>query len=315
MARFVLFIAVLAVSTAAPLIRWSAPAPALTVAALRVCLAGLLLTLVAPTAWRQFAGLSRRERGLVVVAGLLLGVHFGTWVTSLYLTSTAASVALVATQPMFAALFARLLGDTIRSREILGMLFALCGCSILGGGELLSGSSQALLGDALAIAGAATAAGYLLIGRGLRSAMPLTPYLAVVNSVAGLGLLCAALIAGVPVLGFDARVYTAIALAAVIPSLVGHTLLNWSVRRAPTHLVTLAVLGEPVGASLMTLAAFGEIPPVHAVLGGAVILLGIAVGFSGQRPSSGSEAETGPSGDPACDPAAGAGSADSVSSS
>lgn len=289
MARFILFIAVLAVSTGAPLIRYAAPAPALTVAAARVCLAGLLLTLMAPGAWGHFRRLSGRERWFVIGAGALLGAHFGTWVTSLYLTSTAASVALVATQPMFAALFAGALGDAIHRREVVGMSFALLGCVVLGGGELFSGSTDALIGDALAIAGAATAAGYLLIGRRLRTAMPLAAYLALVNTFAGFALLACALVAGAQFVGFAPRVYIAMALAAIIPSLIGHTLLNWSVRRAPAHLVALAILGEPIGASLMTLAAFGEVPPSHAVLGGGVILLGIALGFRARRPKASSE--------------------------
>ena len=83
--------------------------------------------------------------------------------------------------------------------------------------------------------------------------------------------------------------YLAIALAGLVPSVLGHTLLNWSVRRVRVHLVSLAILGEPVGASLITWVAFGERPPVHAVLGGAVILGGIGLGFvrRGPRPAAG----------------------------
>ena len=280
MARYVLAIAVLAVSTAAPLIHYAAPAPALTVAAARVCLTGFLLFLVAPTAWGHFARLPRREKVFVIAAGLLLGLHFGVWITSLYLTSTAASVALVATQPVFAALFARALGDSITRREMLGIAVAGLGCLVLGGGDLLTSTGwDAVIGDALALIGAAAAAGYLLVGRRMRVSVPLTPYLALVNMVAGVALLIAALLVGVPFLGLPDHVYLAIVLVTVIPSLVGHSLLNWSVRRMPTHLVALAILGEPIGSSLMTLVFFAEIPPAHAVFGGAVILVGIFVGF------------------------------------
>ena len=55
------------------------------------------------------------------------------------------------------------------------------------------------------------------------------------------------------------------------------------VRRTPTHLVALTILGEPVGASLMTWAFFGEQPTAPAALGGAVILTGIGLGFAGRR--------------------------------
>jgi drug/metabolite transporter (DMT)-like permease len=227
---------------------------------------------------------------------MLLGAHFGVWISSLYFTSTAASVALVATQPVFAAIFARALGDTIRPREMSGVVVAVLGCLALGGGDALAGSTDALIGDLLAILGAATAAGYLLVGRRLRESLPLTPYLAMVNTVAAVVLLAAVLLVDAPFAGFAAHVYLAMALVAIVPSLVGHTLLNWSVRRTPAHMVSLAILGEPIGASLMTWAAFDEVPPIHVVAGGAIVLLGIAVAFGGRHPAPRSKVTTPPKG-------------------
>ncbi len=283
MARIVLVLAVLAVSTAAPLVYWAAPASALTVAASRVCLAAVLLLLAAGPALSTLRRLSARERWFVVAGGLLLGTHFGVWISSLYFTSTAASVALVATQPMFAAVFgAVFLREAVGRRAMVGMGLAMVGCLVLAGGDF-SASGDALLGDAMAVAGAATAAGYLIVGRHVRVAIPLTPYLAAVNVVAGLALLGAALATGARFGGFGWNVYAAIVACAVVPSLIGHTLLNWSVRRFPAHLVTLAILGEPIGASLLTWGFFGEQPPTHAVLGGAIILAGIGVGFVKRR--------------------------------
>jgi len=278
-----LVLAIAAVSTSAPFIRWAAPAPALTVAALRVVIAAAVLWAIggrrAPAAWRA---LSARDRGWVVVAGLLFGLHLGVWIASLYFTSTAASVAIVATNPVFSALFGLLLGDRVRRREWQGIAVAALGCAIIGGRDWSAGGG-ALIGDGLALAGAATAAGYLVVGRRLREAMPLVPYLALVNTVAGAGLLIVAVAAGAPLVGLPTHSYVAIACCALIPSIVGHTLLNDAVRRIPTHLVTLSILGEPVGASLITWAWFGERPPLNAAIGGAIILVGIALGFAGRR--------------------------------
>jgi drug/metabolite transporter (DMT)-like permease len=159
------------------------------------------------------------------------------------------------------------------------MALAGIGCAVLAGGDLLV-DPRAAGGDLLALAGAATAAAYLAVGRGMRARVPLTPYLAAVNLLAGLGLGVAAVATGVTWTGLGALSWAAMAAAAVVPSLVGHTLLNWSVRRTPTHLVSLAILGEPVGATLITWLAFAEVPPVAAAIGGAVILAGIRVGFA-----------------------------------
>jgi drug/metabolite transporter (DMT)-like permease len=277
-----LAIGILALACATPLIKWAPPAPAMTVAAGRVALSAVLLGALG---WRGLGAirqLGAREGGLVVAAGLLLGVHFGLWITSLYLTSAAASVSLVATSPVFAALLGALVGDRVARREWSGIAIAVVGCAIIAGDDWDAGG-RALVGDLLALAAAVASAAYLVVGRRLKHAMPLLAYLAVVNAVAGVGLLVAALATGATMLGLPWHSYAAIALAAVVPSLVGHTLLNRAVRTTPTHLVALAILGEPVGASLLTWAVFAEQPPVNAALGGAIVLAGIALGFAGRR--------------------------------
>jgi drug/metabolite transporter (DMT)-like permease len=278
----ILLVAILFISTAAPFIRWAAPAPAASVAALRVAIAAIVLLAIGRDAFSRFLALERRDRMLIVASGLLFGAHLGVWIASLELTSTAASVALVATNPVFAALLGALIGDRVGRREWIGIAIAALGCALLAGGDWRAGG-DAILGDLLALAGAVTAAGYLVIGRRMRASMPLAPYLALVNLIGGTGLLVAALIAGAPLLGLPTHSYLAIVGGALVASLGGHTLLNVAVRRTPTHLVALAILGEPIGASLLTWAFFAEVPAVHAVVGGAIVLAGIAVGFAGRR--------------------------------
>jgi drug/metabolite transporter (DMT)-like permease len=277
----ILVLAILMVSTATPFIRWAAPAPAASVAALRVLLAAAVLLVVGRDAFARFAALGARDRALVVVSGVLFGAHLGVWIASLYFTSTAASVALVATSPVFAALLGAVVGDRVGRREWFGIAIAAAGCAVLAGGDWRAGG-DAIIGDALALLGAATVAGYLVIGRRLRAAMPLAPYLALVNLVAGVGLLLVALAIDAPLAGLPVHSYAAIACSAIVASLGGHTLLNVAVRRTPTHLVTLASLGEPIGASLLTWAFFAEEPAAHAALGGAIVLAGIALGFAGR---------------------------------
>jgi drug/metabolite transporter (DMT)-like permease len=284
LARLALFAAILAVSLSAPLVRYAEDVPPLTVASLRVALAAVILHAIAPSALRRWLALPRRERRLIALSGALLGAHFGIWISSLQFTSTASAVALVALQPMFAALFgSRLVGDAVARRTLVGIGVAVVGTAVLAGGDI-GVSARALFGDALAVAGAATAAAYLVVGRHVRVSLPLAPYLAIVNLLAAAVLLPAALVTGARFTGFAPEIYAAIAACAVVPSLIGHTLLNWSVRRAPAHLVSLAIVGEPVGAILLTWALLGEKPPGTAVIGGVIILAGIYVGFTRPRP-------------------------------
>ncbi len=276
-----LALAIVAISTGAPFVRWAAPAPAAAIAALRVAGASLLLLAAGRRELRSLRSIARADLAWIALAGALLAVHFGTWVASLSYTSTAASVALVCTNPIFAALFGTLLGDRVTSREIGGIAIAAAGCAVLAGGDWRAGG-DAVIGDALALVGAASAAAYLVVGRRMREALPLLPYLGTVNAIAAVPLLVLALAFG-DLAALPAHSLAACAGAALIASFVGHSLLNAAVRTTPTHLVALAVLGEPIGSSLITWAAFGEQPPVHAAIGGAIVLAGIAIGFARRR--------------------------------
>ena len=277
-ARLALVLAIGAVSTGAPFARWAHPAPAIAIAALRVAFASVLLLAAGR---RELAGLgriARHDRPLVALSGVLLAIHFGAWIASLSFTSTAASVALVCTSPIFAAVLGTLLGDRVSRRELVGIAIAGAGCAVLAGGDWRAGGT-ALAGDGLALIGAASGAAYLVVGRRLRAAAPLLPYLGAVNAIAAAALITAALALGAPLAALPAHAYAACAGAAVFASLVGHSLLNAAVRTTPAHLVALAGLGEPIGSSLITWLVFGERPPLHAVLGGTIVLAGIAVGF------------------------------------
>src|SRR5215470_12344215 len=192
-----LVLALVAISTGAPFARWAHPAPAIAIAALRVAIASAVLL---AAGWRELPGLGRiapRDWPLVALSGVLLAIHFGSWIASLSFTSTAASVALVCTNPMFAALFGRLLGDRVAPRELAGMAIAGAGCAVLARGDWVAGG-DALAGDGLALLGAASVAAYLVIGRRLRSALPLLPYLGTVNAVAAAALVTAAVALDAP---------------------------------------------------------------------------------------------------------------------
>jgi drug/metabolite transporter (DMT)-like permease len=282
--RAALVLAIVAISTGAPFARWAAPAPPIAIAALRVSLAAVLLFCAGARDLGTLRRIAPRDRPLVLAAGVLLAIHFGSWIVSLSYTSTAASVALVCTNPIFAALFGLALGDRVTRREVLGIAIAAGGCAVLAGGDWSAGG-DALIGDGLALVGAASAAAYLVVGRRLRGALPLLPYLGAVNAIAAIVLIGAAVATGIELTALPVHAYAACAGAAVFASLIGHSLLNAAVRTTPTHLVALAVLGEPIGSSLITWVAFGEQPPVHAALGGAIVLGGIAVGFVRQRSS------------------------------
>lgn len=274
--------AVTAVSSAAVVILLAAPLSALTIAAGRVGVTGIGLLAIGGrrTGGALRALRSRRLAGRTAIAALLLAVHFGTWVASLHSTSVVRSVTLVATQPLFAGLFARLLGDRVPFRLYVGGAVAVGGTMVmLGGGAELGGGPR--VGDLLALVAAAAAAAYLAIGRSVRVDVPLPTYLSVVHLGASVLLWIALAVSGGSVSAGPAAAmdWVAVLYLGLVPGLIGHGLLNWAVRHLPVHTVSMAILLEPLGATV--LAAIVLAAPVGSVeiLGGLAILAGVAIGI------------------------------------
>lgn len=292
----VLALAVLGISFAAPLIRLSS-APALAVATWRL---GCSLVLVAAALlvtgqWRQWRALPRRDLSLALGAGALLALHFWSWNASLRHTSVAASVSLVNLQPVVIALVsARWLGEAPSRRQWAGILLAVLGALVVAladipggwrgilsalGGEAREGGGHPLLGDALAVLGAVTAALYYLIGRRLRQQLALWPYVGLVYGAAFVSGVALALLTATPLGPYPAREWTLFAALAVGPMLLGHTGMNWALGHLPAYVVNLTTLGEPIGATVLAalLPGIAEVPGMGTVAGGALVLAGVLV--------------------------------------
>ncbi|WP_226012510.1 DMT family transporter [Halomicrobium salinisoli] len=284
--RVTLGVAVLAVSTSAILVRWS-EAPSSVAAFYRVLFTTLL---VAPAATLRRPGwhrrLSRRQTAAAALSGLALAVHFAAWFESLAWTSVAASVTLVQAQPVFVVVGAAvLLDERVTRRTVAGVAVALAGMVAMSLGDLLSGGAvgpRPLYGNALALLGAVAAAAYVLAGRSLRQRLPLLPYVTVVYAVAAAGLLAVVLATGRPLAGHAAREWLLFLAMAIGPGILGHTLVNWSLAHVRSSLVSVTLLGEPVGSALLALLLLSEAPGPWTVAGGTVVLAGIVVTARGR---------------------------------
>jgi drug/metabolite transporter (DMT)-like permease len=291
-------VAVVAVSTSAILVRWSA-APSVVKALYRVVFTVGLLAPWALTRYRgDFRRLRPRDALLGSVTGVALAVHFAAWFESLAWTSVAASVTLVQSQPLFVAVGAwALLDERVTRRRAVGILVALCGMVAMSLGDVLSGvalgGSRPLYGNALAVVGAVAAAGYVLAGRSIRQRVSLVPYVTVVYGACAAALLGVTLWEGHALTGYPPREWLLFAGMAVGPGLFGHTVINWVLAHVDSSVVSVSLLGEPLGSTLLALALLGEVPTLATVAGGAVVLLGIAVTTTGDPTESDrSDAET-----------------------
>jgi drug/metabolite transporter (DMT)-like permease len=269
-------VAVLAVSTSAPLIRGAA-APALAIAFWRNVLAlpavgGWVLARRSERA--AWTGRTAEERRLSRISGGLLALHFAAWVPSLSFTSVASSVALVATQPVWAALIARRRGATVRRGTWLGIGLALAGAILLTGVDV-SISGRAPFGDLLALVGGMFAAAYVTVGADVRRTVTTGSYaLSCYATAAGL-LLVVCLAARQPLWGYDAGTWWAIAGLVVGAQLLGHTLVNRVLRSISPTIVSVAILFEILGATLIAMVAFDETPPAAAWPAALLIAAGV----------------------------------------
>src|SRR5215211_3985606 len=132
-------------------------------------------------------------------------------------------------------------------------------------------------GNFLALIGAWTVSGYLIIGRKLRTtrSVSLIPYIFLVFGISAIVLLAAMSIAGQSPFGYRAQTYGWIFLLAAFPQLIGHSTYNWVLRYIPATLVALITLAEPIASAILAYMILSETPSRGVLAGGLLILLGI----------------------------------------
>lgn len=273
----ILLIGVLSVSFAAIFIRL-AEAPPLVIAAYRLTLAAIVLLPITSTrSVKAVSQLSRRNILLVLLSGVFIALHFGLWITSLNYTSIASSVILVTSHPAFVALLSYFLwGQRLTRLTVGGIAVALAGVVVINYGGFTFGSS-ALLGDLLALLAGFSMGAYLIIGGQLRERIGILNYLAIIYTVAAVLLLVAAFSFGHSFWGYSPTTYLMFVLLALVPQLIGHSSLNLAVRLISVTVVSVAILGEPIGATLLGWAILNEVPTLNEVIGGLLILGGIFI--------------------------------------
>jgi drug/metabolite transporter (DMT)-like permease len=231
----------------------------------------------------ELARLTRSELIRAAIAGLLLALHFATWISSLEFTSVAASVVLVATHPLFVGLLSPpILREPSPRLMLVGILVAVTGSGVIGLGDM-GGGRDPVLGDLLALVGAACAAGYFIMGRTLRRKLSLLTYIFVVYSVAAITLLVVVGVGRQPMGGFAPETYGWVLYLALGPQLIGHTSFNWALRYLSAAYVTVTLLSEPMGSSLLAWVLLKEPPTGLEGLGGALILVGVAIASRAER--------------------------------
>jgi drug/metabolite transporter (DMT)-like permease len=280
-------VGIVAISFASIFIKFCDDVPSLMIATYRLAISSIVLLTIAKGRGIRFASFSRKQLVIGVLGGLFLSLHFSLWISSLRFTSVASSVVLVTTNPIFVGLFSYLLFREKQPPElILGIILSFSGSVILAIGDSgLRGLSiqnpSYLLGDVFALLGAVMTSGYLMVGSRLREDMDVLPYTAMVYTFSAFFLLAASLLWGIPFTGYKASSYLFMVLLAIVPQLIGHTAINWSLKHLKTSMVAITILGEPLGASILAYIIFHEtIEPFQGI---GIVLIFLALIISSRK--------------------------------
>jgi drug/metabolite transporter (DMT)-like permease len=281
-----LTVAVLAVSSSAPLIAFAA-APALAVAFWRNGLATVALTPITLGPRRtELRAAGRRDLIFCALAGLALAAHFGTWMPSVQLGSVATATALVATQPVWQGLIAAGQGRRPPIAVWAGIGFAVAGAAWATGADV-GVSGRAVLADVLALLGGMAAAVYTALGERARTRLSTTTYTWVCYGVCAVVLLIVCVTARAPLLGYDRKTWLAILAIVAGAQLLGHSMFNYALHRTSATTVSVLILLETPGAALIAWLWLGQTPRADAVPGLVLLLVGVGVVVVGGGTRSG----------------------------
>ncbi len=170
-----------------------------------------------------------------------------------------------------------LLRERPAGRTFAAVGLALAGIAVITASDLSSGEGR-LIGDLLALAGAVFSAGYLVVGRAIRAAVPFPGYLFIVNAGASIGAVVLVIVGGQSLTPQPVEVPWLL-LMALVPQLLGHGGVNWAVRLLPAYLANMTVLAEPALASLYAYLLFGEVPAPLLIPGALLVGAGVVLAF------------------------------------
>lgn len=275
-------VGVLGVAASGPLIAAFPAVPALSMALWRNAVGTAVMAVPALVNERRtFGRLRRQEWGWTALAALSLALHFAFFMTSIRMTTVAASTALVCLQAAWIAIFQSLRGTKYGWRVGVGVLLAFAGVVVITGFDIGSGT-EALIGDGLALIGGILAASYTLSGSKARATMSTSSYTTICYGMTSVLLLVMCLLTGAPVWGFGLNGWIGILALALCSQVLGHTALNHLLTSLGPLTVSTLILLEIPGAALLAALFLGQVLPAGTVAGLVAILAGLFFVVRGQ---------------------------------
>lgn len=269
-------IGVVSISASAILVKLAGDAPASIIAFYRLLFAVLLMSPYVLWKYRsEIKRLPKKDWWLALLSGLFLALHFILWFESLNLTSVASSVVLIAMQPVFAFIGTYLFfGERFSIAATISLLITIVGSIIISWGDFQI-SGMALIGDVLALLGAVMITGYFLLGQRLRRTQSLMTYTFIVYGISTALLLLYNVVLGYSFVGYDGFHWGMFLMLAIVPTFFGHTLFNWALKWLSTSTISMAIVFEPIGATILAYLILKEAVTSFQWLGGTIVIFGL----------------------------------------
>lgn len=273
----VLTVGVMGISLSSIFVRYS-QAPSAVTAAWRLIWSVILLAPVAlgsKPIRQEFREMDKKSLWLSILSGIFLAVHFALWFESLQHTSVASSTTIVCTDVIWVSFgYCLILKGKLSGKAMATIAVMLLGSTLIAMSDAGGGGGQ-LYGDILALMGAVAIAGYTLIGRIVRAKLSTTAYTFLVYSACAGVLVLLCLAQGYDLLGYGWSSVCVGVLLAVFSTILGHSIFSWSLKFFSPSFVSACKLCEPVGAAILAVFLFGELPKALQMLGGGLILGGV----------------------------------------
>jgi len=269
-------IGVISVSASAILVKLAAGVPAGIIANYRLLLAVIIMAPYVLIKHRdELKSVTQKDWVLTSLAGIFLAFHFILWFESLNYTSVASSVVLVTLQPIFAFLGTYFIfGERFSLGAVISMVIALAGSFIISWGDFQIGG-MALFGDILAFLGAIAITGYFLLGQRLRRSLSLMTYTFIVYATSSITLIIYNVILNNDFTGYTKNHWLIFLALAIFPTFFGHTIFNWALKWVSTSNISMAIVFEPIGASILAYFILGEVITYTQWLGGFIVIFGL----------------------------------------
>jgi drug/metabolite transporter (DMT)-like permease len=273
----ILFIVgIIGISFSAIFVKWTS-APTSMVAMYRLLIAAICMLPFVYSRKHEWAMITLKQWIQLYVSGLFLGLHFLLWMESLRYTSVASSTAILTLEPVFVMLASVFIFHIRISRAAqFSMLIAIIGAISMGWGDFRF-SASALWGDLLSLLGTFGVAIHIVLGKQLRHRISAVVYSFCVFVCAVLTIALYNLYTGYAFIGYSQQDWLMFTLLALVSTLLGHHIFNWLLKEMNATSVSMAVLGEPLGATILAYFLLHESISWMQMGAGLLLVLGVAL--------------------------------------